>query len=126
MCSNNINNFDIYKSIEYLNYKNIERYLQSRYKYASGEAYWFMLESIYEDSNHLYKECKKCAKILLKFYKRPSTFESKLLKTMDCYKERKKEAIRMIALESLSLCMNRYDNGKIINSDILGLIKEYL
>ena len=121
-----ISHFNIYKSIELLDYESLEKLLVNRHKNVTGEAYWFMVDSIYENSNHLYKDCIKVAKVLLKFYQRPQTFDSKLLKQYDMDKERKKEEIRVKTLNELALCLNRNDNGKNINRDIFSVIKEFL
>ncbi len=118
--------FDVYRSIESLDYYSLERLLSSGNRNVTGEAYWFMIDSIYERSSHLYKDCIKVAKVLLKFYQRPQTFDIKLLKQYDINKERKKEKIRVKTLNELALCLNRNDNGKNINRDIFSVIKEFL
>jgi hypothetical protein len=121
-----INHFDIYNSIELLDYETLEELLSGRHKNETGEAYWFMVESIYESASHLYKECIKVAKVLLKFYQRPETFKSKLLQEYDKNKERKKEEFRVKTLNTLALCLNRNNDGKQINKDIFSFIKEFL
>lgn len=120
-----INHFDIYKSIESLNYNKLDKLLSYNHN-TTGETYWFMVECIYENSVHLYKECMKVAKVLLKFYQRPETFNSKLLQEYDKNKERKKEEFRVFTLNTLALCLNRQDYGKKINKDIFSVIKEFL
>lgn len=127
MSSNNrINTFYIYRYIELLNYEKLEEYLSNKYINNSGESYWFMLENVYENHNHLYNDCKQVAKVLQRFYQNPTTFDSKLLLKYKKDKERKKEMIRLKTVNTLALCLNRHDAGKNVNKDIFLLIKEYL
>lgn len=118
--------FDIYRSIESLDYYKLERLLSTKHKNVTGEAYWFMVDSVYERSSHLYKDCIKVAKVLLKFYQRPQTLDSKLLKQYDINKEKKREEIRVKTLNTLALCLNRQECGKQINRDIFSVVKQYL